>query len=95
MLFIEIVAFALMVACLVRAAGYARRRDPSLALPIGLYLTVAALMGFAALGGDSRLITDWETMLTRGVGAAAILALAGGYWTLVRKARRRAHGEER
>jgi 4-hydroxybenzoate polyprenyltransferase len=95
MLFIEIVAFALMLACLWRAIGYARRRDPALVLPIGLYLTVAALMGFAAFGGDSRLITDWRTMLTRAVGAGVILAVVGAYWTLVRKARERAQGGDR
>lgn len=95
MLFIEIVAFGLMLGCLWRAGTYAWRYEPTLGLPIALYLTVGLMMGFAAFGGDSRLITDWETMLTRAVGTLAIGAIVGAYWWLVRRAKARAHGEER
>ncbi|MGF1553802.1 MAG: hypothetical protein ACFBWO_15090 [Paracoccaceae bacterium] len=94
MLFIEAVALALMLFCLWRALGYARRYEPRLRLPIALWLTVATMMGFAAFGGDSQLITDWQTMLTRAVGVAAIGAIVAAYAALVRRARQRARGEE-
>lgn len=87
MLFIEIVAALGMLACLGQASRYAWRRERQLVLPIGLYLTVAVMLGFAAFGGESALVTDWETMLVRALGAAVLLGLAAGYFALVRKAR--------
>ncbi|MEO1273877.1 MAG: hypothetical protein AAFV96_00360 [Pseudomonadota bacterium] len=87
MLLIEIVAAFGMLACLGQAARYAWRWERQLILPIGLYLTVGTMLGFAAFGGDSGLITDWETMAVRALGAAVLIALGAGYWMLVGKAR--------
>ncbi|MEL6196776.1 MAG: hypothetical protein AAFT19_02910 [Pseudomonadota bacterium] len=94
MLFLEIVALLLMLACLGQAGRYAWRRERQLVLPILLYLTVAAMLFFAAFGGDSQLVTDTETMVTRAVGLAALGAVVGGYAFLVRKARARAAERE-
>ncbi|MEL6267097.1 MAG: hypothetical protein AAFR52_15870 [Pseudomonadota bacterium] len=90
MIVIEIVAFMLMLACLVQAGRYAARRSRELLLPILIYLTVATLLGFAALGGESQLIADPATSAARAALIVAIAAVVGGYFWLVRKARARA-----
>ncbi|MEM6945979.1 MAG: hypothetical protein AAF416_04140 [Pseudomonadota bacterium] len=90
MIVIEIFAALLMLACIGQAGRYAWRRERQLILPIGLYLTVALMLGFAAFGGESHLITDTETMIARGLAAVVLLGLAGGYFLLIRKARAKA-----
>lgn len=90
MLFLEILALLLMLACLGQVARYAWRWEKQLVLPIGLYLTVATMLGFAAFGGDSGLVSDWQTMLTRGLGLLALLGVVGGYALLVARARAQA-----
>ncbi|MEM6487870.1 MAG: hypothetical protein AAF677_06290 [Pseudomonadota bacterium] len=90
MLFLEILSFVLMLAALYQAARYTLRWKRELLLVTLIYVTVAAMLGFAAFGGDSGLITDWQTMLTRALGGAAIAAVVGGYFWLLRRARRQA-----
>ncbi|MEL6765710.1 MAG: hypothetical protein AAFP17_00900 [Pseudomonadota bacterium] len=87
MILIEIVAAFGMIACLGQAARYAWRWERQLILPIGLYLTVGTMLGFAAFGGESGLVTDWETMALRALGAAVLIAIGAAYWMLVGKAR--------
>lgn len=93
MLFLEIVAFLLMLACAAQIARYAWRWERQLVLPILLYLTVGAMLFFAAFGGESQLVTDTETMVTRAIGLAVIAALVAGYVVVIRKARARAAGK--
>ncbi|MEO0958902.1 MAG: hypothetical protein AAFY66_10645 [Pseudomonadota bacterium] len=94
MLLIEILAALGLVACLARVVQYAWQWERQLILPIGIYLTVATMLGFAAFGGESGLVTDWETMLMRALGAGALGAIGFGYWRLVAKARARAAEKE-
>ncbi|MEO1776680.1 MAG: hypothetical protein AAFS07_17205 [Pseudomonadota bacterium] len=90
MIFLELVALVLMIACLGQVAVFAWRWEKQLILPSLLYLTVSAMLFFAAFGGDSHLVTDVETMVTRGLGIAVIAGLVAGYFYLIRKARARA-----
>ncbi|MEM9783580.1 MAG: hypothetical protein AAF899_14030 [Pseudomonadota bacterium] len=90
MVVLEVLALALMIFTLSRAVRYAAKARREMILPVLLYLTVSAMLFFAAFGGDSNLITDWQTMLTRGIGAAALVAVVAGYFALVKRARQRA-----
>ena len=90
MIVLEILATVLMLACLARAAGYARRRDRELFLPIGIYLTVAVMLGFAAFGGESTLLEDPARTLEVTAWLAGIAGVVGGYALILRTARKRA-----
>ncbi|MEM6971692.1 MAG: hypothetical protein AAF577_02715 [Pseudomonadota bacterium] len=90
MIFIEIVALAMMLFTLSRVVRYALAFRREMILPVFLYLTVSVMLFFAAFGGDSGLVTDPETMITRIVGALVLVALVAGYFMLVKKARDRA-----
>ncbi|MEO0821487.1 MAG: hypothetical protein AAF074_13795 [Pseudomonadota bacterium] len=95
MIFIEIAALGGMLWLLWRAVGLARRYTGELLLPILLHLCTAAMLGFAAFGGESGLITDWRTMLERAAIAAVLGGLLAGYWVLIRRAKAKAGAERR